>query len=243
MLLLDLFLGLVAEPGARARADRAANHRARRACDRAADQGARDGAAGTAGTRAGLVVAVGRLTGDRAAGGTDHAADGRADRPADHHAHAGTRQGPGTGAHGLGRVLLVLGRRALIRQPLIGRAERVVVMAHVKSPAQAGSVHARRACLPDSRNVRERSIQPRFVRGPARNGRAPHAGHDDARRMRGGRFKQRSWWAGAESNRHSRRRGFYRPLGSPPARPTHEMVEMRGLEPLASAMRTRRSPS
>ena len=30
------------------------------------------------------------------------------------------------------------------------------------------------------------------------------------------------WWAGAESNRHSRRRGFYRPLGSPPARPTHD---------------------
>ena len=30
------------------------------------------------------------------------------------------------------------------------------------------------------------------------------------------------WWAGAESNCHSRRRGFYRPLGSPPARPTHD---------------------
>jgi hypothetical protein len=29
------------------------------------------------------------------------------------------------------------------------------------------------------------------------------------------------WWAGAESNCHSRRRGFYRPLGSPPAQPTH----------------------
>ena len=29
------------------------------------------------------------------------------------------------------------------------------------------------------------------------------------------------WWAGAELNCHSRRRGFYRPLGSPPARPTH----------------------
>ncbi len=28
------------------------------------------------------------------------------------------------------------------------------------------------------------------------------------------------WWAGAESNCHSRRRGFYRPLGSPPAQPT-----------------------
>ena len=32
----------------------------------------------------------------------------------------------------------------------------------------------------------------------------------------------RCWWAGAESNRQSRRRGFYRPLGSPPARPTHD---------------------
>ena len=32
----------------------------------------------------------------------------------------------------------------------------------------------------------------------------------------------RCWWAGAESNCHSRRRGFYRPLGSPPAQPTHE---------------------
>ena len=31
----------------------------------------------------------------------------------------------------------------------------------------------------------------------------------------------RYWWAGAESNCHSRRRGFYRPLGSPPAQPTH----------------------
>ena len=28
------------------------------------------------------------------------------------------------------------------------------------------------------------------------------------------------WWAGAELNCHSRRRGFYRPLGSPPAQPT-----------------------
>src|SRR5215207_531728 len=85
------------------------------------------------------------------------------------------------------------------------------------------------------------------------------------------------WWAGAESNCHSRRRGFYRPLGSPPAQPTHaadlpagvatpraaaslpvserprprpdrqeqvgEVVEMRGLEPLTPAMRTRCSPS
>lgn len=34
--------------------------------------------------------------------------------------------------------------------------------------------------------------------------------------------RREGWWAGAESNRHSRRRGFYRPLGSPPARPTHD---------------------
>jgi hypothetical protein len=34
--------------------------------------------------------------------------------------------------------------------------------------------------------------------------------------------KRGDWWAGAESNCHSRRRGFYRPLGSPPARPTHD---------------------
>ena len=46
----------------------------------------------------------------------------------------------------------------------------------------------------------------------------------DQRRGRAetGRRLQGCWWAGAESNRHSRRRRFYRPLGSPPAQPTHD---------------------
>src|SRR6185369_6601731 len=42
-----------------------------------------------------------------------------------------------------------------------------------------------------------------------------------ARRLAEDSRDQRLWWAGAESNCHSRRRGFYRPLGSPPAQPTH----------------------
>ncbi len=48
---------------------------------------------------------------------------------------------------------------------------------------------------------------------------AHRAGHQ-ARPRRASLVLTRCWWAGAESNRQSRRRGFYRPLGSPPARPT-----------------------
>ena len=55
------------------------------------------------------------------------------------------------------------------------------------------------------------------IPGPARPSRAePGPARPSACRL------EESWWAGAESNRHSRRRGFYRPLGSPPARPTHD---------------------
>ena len=130
MVLLDLLLGLVADPGARAGADRAADDRARRARDGATDQRPADRATGATGARPGLVVAIGSLAGDRAARGADHAADGRADGPADRHADARARQGTGARADRLGRVLLVLRRRS-IGVEIIGPADRVVAIRHL----------------------------------------------------------------------------------------------------------------
>ena len=92
--LLGLFLRLVADPRATGGTDRATDDRAGRSRHRAADQRARDRATGAAHARTGLVVAVHRLAGDRAADRADDAADRGPDRPADHHADAGPASAP-----------------------------------------------------------------------------------------------------------------------------------------------------
>ena len=71
-----------------------------------------------------------------------------------------------------------------------------------------------------SRKAAQEERSARTLRCVASTGRANAAdGPHGARPMT--RLERRKWWAGAESNCHSRRRGFYRPLGSPPAQPTH----------------------
>src|SRR3954447_5995322 len=64
IVLLGLFLGLVPGTGTAGRADGAAHDRAGRPGARAADRGTGESAAHAAGTRAGLIVAFARLTGE-----------------------------------------------------------------------------------------------------------------------------------------------------------------------------------
>jgi hypothetical protein len=131
--LLDLFLGLVARSGTACGTDGATDDRAGRSGDRATDERAGRGA--TQGTRArtGLVVAFGRLTGDRATDGADRATDDRTGRPTDGHADGCAAESAGTGTHRLGAAFLVFWgcATALVQQVvivrMIVRGSRVVV--------------------------------------------------------------------------------------------------------------------
>src|SRR6185312_13422391 len=108
---------------------------------------------------------------------------------------AGNRRGPRAGpSQGLRSWAAVLGAR---RRPTARTPRRPRL-----APAQLARHPQRARCM---------------ARGTGRTG----AGHGAARLAGGLEGDQRIWWAGAESNCHSRRRGFYRPLGSPPAQPTH----------------------
>jgi hypothetical protein len=106
--LLGLLLQLVTGPGATGRSDGATDDRARRS-----GHGATEGRAGRAapqrtGSGTGLIVALGRLSGDRPSDGADAATDHGADRSADDRADGRATKGAGTGAKGLGTTLLVL---------------------------------------------------------------------------------------------------------------------------------------
>src|SRR5688572_16009661 len=68
---LGLFLGLVAHAGAASGTNCATNECARRSGDRATDHGAGHGTSRAARTRAGLVVTLGGLAGNRAADPAD----------------------------------------------------------------------------------------------------------------------------------------------------------------------------
>ena len=99
--LFDFFLGLVAGTGATRGTDSGTDDGTRRSGDRTTD----DGAGGTATKRAragsGLVVAFGRLTGDRAGDTTDGATDNGARRATDGHADSSAAEDAGTGPEGL----------------------------------------------------------------------------------------------------------------------------------------------
>src|SRR5687768_17498603 len=133
--LLDFFLGLVAGSGTTGRANRATDDRAGRSGDRAADQGA--GCAATKGTGActGLVIAFGRLTGDRSTDGADRATDDGARGASDGHAHGRAAESACSGAHRFGAAFLVLwgrtGTATLVQEVVIVRVvmgcRRVVV--------------------------------------------------------------------------------------------------------------------
>ena len=62
---------------------------------------------------AGLVVAFGRLTGDRTSDGADRATDDGAGRATDGHADGGAAESTGSGAQGFRAAFLVLGSRAV----------------------------------------------------------------------------------------------------------------------------------
>jgi len=133
--LLDFFLGLVTGAGTAGRADRTTDDGAGGSGDRATDEGT--GSSATKGPRArtGLVVAFGRLTGDRAADRADRAADHCARRSTDRHSDGRAAKGAGPGAHGLGAAFLVLrggaGPATLVQEVvivgMIVRDRRVVV--------------------------------------------------------------------------------------------------------------------
>jgi hypothetical protein len=152
------FLGLVADTGPAGRADGTADDRPRRAGDRAADQGTRGPATERARPRTGFVVALGRLTGDRAGhrayatadDGTDRATNGCTDR--------GATERPGAGSDGLGAMLPTIaidridrgveagviagearvarGQRVVVR--MIVRIQCVVLVVHLGSPVRLG---------------------------------------------------------------------------------------------------------
>ena len=107
------------------------------------------------------------------------------------------------GVHRLGRVQAAAERQRPVPDPAVGR-RRV-------GPADDHRQHGRVARRSRSSSAPGPTPTPSRGRRPDRSGRAET-----------GRCLQGCWWAGAESNRHSRRRRFYRPLGSPPAQPTHD---------------------
>jgi hypothetical protein len=96
VLVLDFFLGLVAETRAGTRTNGTADDRTGRPGDRAADHRAGHRAGTAACGRAGLVVTLGRLTGERSTRRADHAANDGAWRPADDGADRGAAEGTGT---------------------------------------------------------------------------------------------------------------------------------------------------
>src|SRR5215207_5054247 len=124
--LLGLFLGLVARARPTGRPNGAADDRTRRSGDRAADRRTGEPAGHATGARAGPVVTLGRLTGERAARRADRAADGSATKR------------PGTGTHGLVAVLFVLDRGAVTEVvhaiPVERAVHLLVEIRHCQSP-------------------------------------------------------------------------------------------------------------
>ncbi len=131
--LLGLFLGLVAGTGTAGRTNGATDDRAGRSGDGATDERAGRCTAEGARARTGLVVALRRLTGDRATDGADRATDDCARGSTDGHTDGGAAEGAGSGTHGLRAAFLVLGSRAtaLVQEVvivrMIVRGSRVVV--------------------------------------------------------------------------------------------------------------------
>ena len=120
--LLDFFLGLVTGTGTAGRADRTTDDRAGRSGDRATDEGTGSSATKGARARTGLVVAFGRLTGDRTTDGADRATDHCARRSTDGHADGRAAECTGPGAHCLGPAFLVLGGGAGPARPSFKRS-------------------------------------------------------------------------------------------------------------------------
>src|SRR3954451_23816727 len=110
---LGLFLGLIADAGATGGTDGPADHGTRRSADRAADDRAADTAGEPARARTGLVVTLGRLSGNGPADRADRAADNRSGRTTDGHADAGTRECACARPERFLAALLVLGRGAV----------------------------------------------------------------------------------------------------------------------------------
>jgi hypothetical protein len=124
--LFDLFLGLVAGTRASACTDRGADDGTRRPGHCATDERPSGTATERAGPGTGLVIAFGRLAGDRTADGTDGATDDSPRRASDGHPDGRAAERTGTGADGLVAVLLVLERRSV--GVVVLRIERIVVL-------------------------------------------------------------------------------------------------------------------
>jgi hypothetical protein len=122
VVLLGLFLGLVARAGTAGRTDRTTDDRAGRSGDGATNESAGRAATEGSGACTGLVVAFGRLTGDRATDGADRATDDGTGGATDGHPDGCAAERTGTGANGFRAAFLVLGSRAtaLIQQVIVG---------------------------------------------------------------------------------------------------------------------------
>jgi hypothetical protein len=105
---LGLFFRLVADAGTTGSADGATDDRAGRSGDRATHEGAGRASPEGTGAGTGLVVALGRLTGDRTGDRADAATDDGPDRATHRGADGGAAEGTGSGPDGLGPALLVL---------------------------------------------------------------------------------------------------------------------------------------
>ena len=132
---LGLFLGLVACPGSTSGTDGATDDGSRRPGDRATDESACNATTNGACSGAGLVVAFGRLTGDRATDSADGATDDRPDGATNGHADGRATKGSGTSPKGFSAALLVLRRRAVVVKDgrVVGMrvvGHRVVIVVH-----------------------------------------------------------------------------------------------------------------
>ena len=124
---------------------------------------------------------------------------------------------PDPGAAGSARD----GRDPRTRAPARIRARAWVLGARGRSSSRpSGLATLAPGTFPGAACGTRRAFRARAGRGWLAASRVGRAQHDPTGPSSG--RPAESWWAGAESNRHSRRRGFYRPLGSPPARPTHD---------------------
>ena len=113
--LLGFLLDLVTGTGSRASAHGPADDGPRRAGHRTTDCGTAQGACRATGSRAGFLIAFGRLTGHSATGRPEGSADGCTDRSADDAADHGTANCSCRAADGLATMLLVVRRGAFAK--------------------------------------------------------------------------------------------------------------------------------
>jgi hypothetical protein len=120
--LFGLFLGLVTGTSTTRGTDGATDHGARRPRHDCTDGRTGSTAGQRSTTRAGLVVAFGGLTCDRAGDGPDATADDGTDRSTDRHADGGSTERARAGPEGLGPAFFVLDGRAIrVDHPVAAR--------------------------------------------------------------------------------------------------------------------------